>query len=156
MNEPDPPDRIATSRLREAGLRLTRPRLLIYRLLRELGGHLAVGDILAQLAARDQLLPRMTVYNVLADLQHAGLLMTADAGPGRTLYEASEVWHHHYVCRRCRRVVDVPCLEGDKPCLQIPANAPGTVDEAQVIFRGICFECDRAADMSTESLEMNE
>lgn len=120
---------------------MTQPRLVIYQLMRELGGHLSAGDVSSQLEARDRGLPRMTIYNVLADLQRAGLVMTADAGPGRTLYEAAEEWHHHFVCRSCQRVVDVPCLEGRKPCLEPPAGVPGVVDEAQVIFRGVCFDC---------------
>ncbi len=149
MHPPESLDEEVPTRLRAANLRVTQPRPLIYRLLRELGGHLSAGDIVKELAARDQELPRMTIYNVLGDLQNAGLVMIADAGPGRTLYEASEEWHHHYVCRQCQRVIDVPCIEAKKPCLQPPTGIPGTVDEAQVIFRGICFECAQTSESDT-------
>jgi Fur family ferric uptake transcriptional regulator len=80
------------------------------------------------------------VYNALDALRTAGLVMAADAGPGRTLYEADTGWHHHFVCRECGAVVDVPCVEGEKPC--IDAGVPGLeVDEAQIIFRGRCEAC---------------
>ena len=67
------------SRLRAAGLRVTQPRLLVYGLLRELAGHLSVGELLKALTDRGERVTRMTIYNVLNDLQHAGLVMMADA-----------------------------------------------------------------------------
>ena len=83
----------------------------------------------------------MSVYNVVADLQAAALVMSADVGPGRALYEVAETWHHHFVCRVCGAITDVPCVRGKKPCLDPPAALAGTVEEAQVIFRGVCAAC---------------
>ena len=136
-------DGAVATRLREKGLRVTRPRQVIYGLLREIGGHHSVDELFALLEGRGESIHRQSVYNVISDLQDAGLVMCADAGPGRALYEASDLWHHHFVCRVCHSVVDVPCIEGRKPCLASPENAPGEVDEAQVIFRGICHRCAR-------------
>ena len=128
-------------RLRRLGLRVTRPRLLVYTALRELGGHHSVDDVVARLGERGARLPRMTVYNVVGDLVAAGAIMQADTGPGRALYEAGDVWHHHFVCRRCGSIRDVPCVVGSKPCLLPGGHAGGTVDEAQIIFRGVCDSC---------------
>lgn len=130
-----------------AGLKATRPRLLVLRLLRELGGHLPAERIMAELSERGTPLPRGSVYNVLASLSGAGLVMIADAGPGRTLYEASRDWHHHFVCSQCRKVIDVPCAKGEKPCLQPDATDTLQADllEAQVIYRGRCADCAAAA-----------
>ena len=132
----------AGERLRAAGLRATRPRTLVYAVLREVGGHLSVDDVAELLEERGEPIPRMSIYNVMADLTGASLVMPADAGPGRALYEASDVWHHHFVCRGCGRIEDVPCWKGHKPCLK-PAESPrgSVIDEAQVIFRGLCAEC---------------
>lgn len=128
-------------RLREAGLRATRPRILVYRTLSEIGGHLSVDQVVAALRDRGEDIPRMSVYNVVADLEATGLVMCADTGPGRALYEVSNVWHHHFVCRVCKTVTDVPCWYGEKLCLEPPSSLPGTIDETQVIFRGVCEEC---------------
>lgn len=132
-----------TSEIRRAGLKATRPRLLVLSLLRELGGHLPAERIQAGLEERGTPLPRGSVYNVLASLSGAGLVMIADAGPGRTLYEAGSDWHHHFVCSQCRRIYDVPCAGGDKPCLE-PEDADSVMAdllEAQVIYRGRCSQC---------------
>lgn len=127
--------------LRRADLRATRQRAEVYGLLREVGGHRSVDELVELLDGRGVSIARATVYNAVSDLLDAGLLMCADAGPGRALYEAAEHWHHHFVCRVCGGVHDVPCVVGSKPCLEPPADLPGTVDEAQVIFRGVCHRC---------------
>ncbi len=127
-------------RLRQAGHRVTRPRLAVLRALRELGGHRSADEVADYLAAGDEHLSRTSVYNALEVLGEVGLVMVADLGPGPARYEAAEGWHHHFVCRRCGAVADVPCVRGTKPCLE--AALPGVaVDEAQVIFRGLCAEC---------------
>ena len=128
-------------RLRGAGLRATMPRIAVYEALRDAGGHHGVDEIVTLIELRGARLSRMTVYNVVSDLREASLVMCADAGPGRALYEVSDVWHHHFVCRRCGEVADVPCLKGRKPCLEPSTPIGATVDEAQIIFRGLCHNC---------------
>ena len=134
------------TRLRESGLRATRQRSAVFGLLRDSGGHHSVDDLVGLLADSGVPLSRMTVYNVVSDLTGAGLLMQADVGPGRALYEASEIWHHHFVCRSCGTVIDVPCARGTKPCLDVPPGLDVSIDEAQVIYRGLCHACRAGAD----------
>jgi len=130
--------------LRSAGLRATRPRLAVLGFLRQNWGcHLSAEQVTAGLAEAGEALLRGSVYNVLGSLVAAGLVIVADAGPGRALYEASGTWHHHFVCRSCREVSDVPCVTGTMPCLEAEL-AGAVVDQAQVIFRGLCPAC--AAD----------
>ena len=127
-------------RLREHGLRATAPRVEVLGALEDLGGHRSADEVRDRLAAGGRRLPRSSVYNVLTSLVGAGLALTADAGPGPVLYEAGREWHHHFVCRSCHRVFDVQCLVGARPCLT-PGTDVGEVDEAQVIFRGLCAAC---------------
>ena len=77
-------------------------------------------------------------------MAEAGVLLVADAGPGTARYEVAGAWHHHLVCRGCATIVDVPCVARTKPCLE--AALPGArIDEAQVVFRGLCPDCAAAA-----------
>ena len=130
----------AAAALRRAGLRLTRPRLAVLGALRALGGHRSADEVMDSLRGEKARVSRMTVYNALGDLETARVILRADAGPGRTLFEARSEWHHHFVCRRCDAVLDVPCVRGRKPCMKLAAPV-GEADEAQVIFRGICRRC---------------
>jgi Fe2+ or Zn2+ uptake regulation protein len=130
----------ATQVIRDAGLRATKPRVLIYGLLQEAGGHRTADEVAGLVGDNGQRLPRASVYNVLDDLSRADLVMRADRGPGTAIYEVADTWHHHFVCRVCGEVTDVPCAIGSKPCLD--ADMPGaTIDEAQIIFRGVCASC---------------
>jgi Fe2+ or Zn2+ uptake regulation protein len=126
--------------LRAAGLKVTRPRLLVLNELKERGGHVAADDVVATLKARGTPLTRASVYNALAALLSHGLVMLTDVGPGKALYELAEQWHHHFVCRSCGTIQDVACVVGERPCLE-PESVAGKVDEAQVIFRGLCDAC---------------
>ncbi|MCL4693927.1 MAG: transcriptional repressor [Candidatus Hydrogenedentes bacterium] len=123
--------------LTKAGLRVTRPRLILLELLQELGGHRSAEDLLAVLRERGSTFSRASVYNVLQSLAQSGVLRVADAGPGTARYEVAGEWHHHLVCRECGALWDVPCAVGLKPCLEPPIKGIQTA-EAQVIFRGPC------------------
>ncbi len=127
-------------RLRERGLRATRPRIDVLAALEDLGGHRTADEVRDRLTADGRPLPRSSVYNVVTCLIGAGLAQNADAGPGPALYEARREWHHHFVCRACHRVFDVDCIVGARPCLT-PGTDVGMVEEAQVIFRGTCAAC---------------
>lgn len=139
-DETDHPQSHLVERLRRAGLRATRPRLIILEVLERGSGHRSIDELLDLLRARGVRLPRATVYNVIRSLVAHGLVMVADTGPGRMLVEPAQSWHHHFVCRECGAVLDVACVVGAKPCLQ--PDLPGAeVDEAQVIWRGRCPRC---------------
>ncbi|GAA0401068.1 Fur family transcriptional regulator [Microbispora corallina] len=130
----------AGTRMREAGLRVTRPRVAVIGALEAMRGHHTADEVHAHLARNDVALPRTSVYNSLTALADAGLVMRADVGRGAIVYEVAETWHHHFVCGRCGGVSDVPCLAGARPCLT-PGEDVGAVDEAQVVFRGTCRRC---------------
>ena len=128
------------AKLRSAGLRATRPRLLVLSALAESPAHISTDELVAALVARGTPLPRGSVYNVVGALVSRGLMMVTDIGPGRAIYELAEQWHHHFVCRSCGQIQDVDCIVGEKPYLD-QADVEGEVDEAQVIFRGLCAAC---------------
>jgi Fur family ferric uptake transcriptional regulator len=51
--------------------------------------------------------------------------------------------HHHLVCRRCTAITDVDCVVGEAPCLEPVDNTGYQLDEADVIFWGVCPDCQR-------------
>lgn len=152
---PDTEDRLTVGpstaeRLRQAGLRATAPRIWIYDTLRDAQGHHSVEALLRMLDERGHKVSRMSAYNVLSDLGAVGLVVQADCGPGRALFEVTDTWHHHFVCRICRGIADIPCVKGEKPCLMPPVPFDGVIDEAQVIFRGVCASCLSAGRQSSD------
>ncbi len=89
---------------------------------------------------------RQTVYDVLAALTAVGLVRRIQPSGSVARYE-SRVGdnHHHVVCRSCGVINDVDCAVGEAPCLT-PSDAEGlldgfSIDEAEVIYWGLCPDC---------------
>lgn len=127
--------------LREAGLKVTGSRLMVLEALSDMGGHCSADEVHQYLSDHGREMPRGTVFKVVGDLSDRGILMVTDAGPGRTLYEYADHWHHHFVCRVCKAILDVPCMKGRKPCMLPDVDLAADIEEAQVIFRGVCHAC---------------
>ncbi|WP_369130369.1 Fur family transcriptional regulator [Modestobacter roseus] len=135
--------------LRRAGLRVTRPRLAV---LDVLAGHPHVdADTIATAAraAHPSISPQ-AVYGVLKALVGSGLARRIEPAGGPARYELRVGDnHHHLVCRGCGLVADVDCVVGRAPCLT-PSDAALSdaagfaVDEAEVVFWGLCAGCQAA------------
>jgi Fur family ferric uptake transcriptional regulator len=53
--------------------------------------------------------------------------------------------HHHVVCRSCGAIADVDCAVGYTGCLTASHDHGFRIDEAEVIYWGLCPECAAAA-----------
>lgn len=83
-----------------------------------------------------------TVYDVLAILTHEGLLRRIQPRASVARYEARVGDnHHHVVCRACGAVADVDCAVGARPCLTASEDHGYLIEEAEVIYWGLCPEC---------------
>ena len=128
-------------RLRAAGLRVTRPRLSVLGVLAE-HPHIDAETIATAARAVHPSISPQAVYGVLKALVGAGLARRIEPAGGPALYELRVGDnHHHLVCRECGLVADVDCVVGAAPCLA-PSDAAGfAVDEAEVVFWGLCAGC---------------
>ncbi len=86
--------------LQAAGLRVTQPRLSIFRLLaRSSEHHLSADDIHAQLVEDDNEIPLATIYRVLAQFEQAGLVTRHHFESGHSVFELDSGSHHdHMIC----------------------------------------------------------
>ncbi len=129
------------TRLRAAGLRVTKPRLALLEILEE-ADHPAV-DRLAQ-AVRERVggVSTQAVYDSLDAFVRAGLTRRIEPAGSPARFEGRVGDnHHHVVCRGCGTTADVDCAVGTAPCLD-PSQTHGFVlDEAEVTFWGHCPRC---------------
>ncbi len=49
--------------------------------------------------------------------------------------------HHHLVCRACGSITDVGCAVGETPCLTASHDHGFAIDEAEVVYWGLCPTC---------------
>ncbi len=126
-------------------MRVTRPRLTVLSVLAEaaaVGDHLAVSDIVRGTRARLGDVSTQAVYDCLDALAHAGLVRRVETAGSPARYESRVVDnHHHLVFRECGHTVDVDCVVGAPPCLQPSENHGFVIDEAEVVFWGLCPSC---------------
>lgn len=132
--------------LREAGLRVTRPRVAVLATVYA-NPHIDTDTIIS--AVRDDLgeVSRQAVYDVLRAFTDASLVRRIEPAGSVARYE-SRVGdnHHHVVCRSCGVINDVDCAVGERPCLTASDDRGFTIDEAEVVYWGICAECATAPD----------
>jgi len=127
--------------LRETGLRATRPRVAVLNAVHE-HPHADTGLIIG--AVRDDLgdVSPQAVYDGLRALSDAGLVRHIQP-PGSVARYESRVGdnHHHIVCRTCGAIADVDCAVGEAPCMSVSDDHGFTIDETEVVHRGLCPEC---------------
>ena len=130
--------------LRTAGLRVTRPRLSVLGVLAQ-QPHVDAETIATAARAVHPSISPQAVYGVLKALVGGGLARRIEPAGGPALYELRVGDnHHHLVFRGCGLVADVDCVVGQAPCLTPSETAGFAVDEAEVVFWGLCADCQVA------------
>ena len=133
--------------LRAAGLRVTAPRVAVLEALAA-EPHATADDVASRVRQTLGSVSTQAVYDVLRVCVRAGLVRRIEPAGSSARYETrAGDNHHHLVCRVCGRVADVDCAVGETPCLE-PSDLGGfTIDEAEVVFWGICPECQARTDI---------
>ncbi|MES9622797.1 Fur family transcriptional regulator [Streptomyces tuirus] len=130
--------------LRGAGLRVTAARVALLEAVRD-GDHLGAEAIASEVRGRVGHISVQAVYEGLHALTAAGLIRRLDPPGSPALYEGRVGDnHHHLVCRSCGAVADVDCAVGHAPCLTASDDRGFAVDEAEVIYWGLCPACSTA------------
>jgi Fur family ferric uptake transcriptional regulator len=127
--------------LRGADLRVTKPRLAVLTAVYD-HPHADTHSLIE--TVRDELgeVSPQAVYDVLRALTDANLVRRIEPAGSVARYE-SRVGdnHHHIICRGCGAIADVDCAVGETPCLTASDAHGFTIDEAEVIYWGLCPEC---------------
>ncbi|GGW78029.1 Fur family transcriptional regulator [Streptomyces caelestis] len=130
--------------LRGAGLRVTAARVALLEAVRD-GDHLGAEAIASEVRGRVGHISVQAVYEGLHALTAAGLVRRLEPPGSPALYEGRVGDnHHHLVCRSCGAVADVDCAVGHAPCLTASDDRGFAVDEAEVIYWGLCPACSTA------------
>jgi Fe2+ or Zn2+ uptake regulation protein len=140
MNAINPDPGTDAVRLRQRGLRVTGPRLAILAMLEKVGGHRSADELVLALRRSGYHHARTTVYNALDDLARAGLVRAAPVDAGALHYETAGTPHHHFVCRSCGIILNVP-VGADLASRPLPEVEGGNPDELDVVYRGLCDPC---------------
>ena len=129
------------SALRDASLRVTRPRLAVLAAVEE-HPHVDTDTVINLVRADLGAVSHQAVYDVLRALTEAGLVRRIQPAGATARYESRvDDNHHHVVCRSCGAIADIDCAVGHAPCLTASDDNGFTVDEAEVVYWGTCRDC---------------
>jgi Fe2+ or Zn2+ uptake regulation protein len=140
MTDADLDSRLVAA-LRERGLRVTLPRLLVHRHVRRGDDHLTPEQVHAELAALHPGLSPATIYSTLDLLDELGFVRRVSTPRGATVYDSRTAQHHHVICRSCGRIEDLDARV-DTGAVERAARAAGfRVDHGQLALSGLCADC---------------
>jgi Fur family transcriptional regulator, stress-responsive regulator len=130
--------------LRQHGVQVTAQRLAVLRAVSR-RPHGTADDIEDLVRAEIGAVSRQAVYDALSTLTDQELIRRIQPARSPARYETRvDDNHHHLVCRGCGTTVDVNCAVGATPCLEAAEDHGFVIDEAEVIYWGICPSCQRA------------
>jgi len=124
---------------------VTAARVALLETVRD-GDHLGVDAIASGVRGRIGHVSLQAVYEALNALTAAGLVRRIEPTGSAARFEGRVGDnHHHVVCRSCGVVADVDCAVGEAPCLTASNDGGFSIDEAEVIYWGLCPDCSTAS-----------
>ena len=129
-------------RLRDAGERVTRQRLLIADALAAIGRRVTAQELYERLRRRDRDIGRATVFRTLEALVTAGVARRLEQDGHVSGYVACRPEHHHHLaCDRCGKVEDIDEAYISPIAERLAADRGFKVDDARLDFYGLCASC---------------
>ena len=129
--------------LRKHGLKVTKNRLLMLRILDQEHDFLSADDLYLKIKAMDRDLSLSTVYRSMESLVDAGIVSTVNLDTSKqTLYELSHTEHaHHLICMSCHKIIHVhECPMGSFEDKIAKAHQFDVTDHKLELY-GYCSEC---------------
>jgi Fur family ferric uptake transcriptional regulator len=134
----------ARNRIRQAGMRITKPRIAIIESLLRHAGPISIERIHQELGAK--LCDLVTVYRCLAAFESLDMVRRSYLHNGTCLYELTlgSTRHYHIVCKACGNTerVDYFSVEGMEGVLK----ERGYTQVSHIVeFFGVCPTCQKSA-----------
>ena len=135
--------------LRDAGLKVTLPRLKILEMLEHSATkHQSAEEIYRQLLDQGEDIGLATVYRVLTQFEAAGLVIRHHFEGGHAVFEMQQPAHHdHIVCMRCGRVDEFVDEVIEKRQREKAQELGYKLTEHSLIMYGQCLKGDSCPNL---------
>jgi Fur family transcriptional regulator, peroxide stress response regulator len=142
---PDPQvrfDELITA-LKECDFRLTPQRVELVRLIAASEGHPSAAQLYARIKRRFPTMSHATVYKTLALLKDLGQVLEIDLHDDNHYDGNRPEPHPHLICMSCGKIIDGEA-DFDPSAIQRLEKMSGyRILHSQVIFHGLCPECQK-------------
>ena len=131
------------NKLKDAGLKITLPRLKILEILEtHADQHFSVEDIYKLLLQENEEIGIATIYRVLTQCEQAGLVKRLQFEEGPAVFELSRDDHHdHFVCTGCGMVEEFHDRIIEERQHEIAAKAGYKMEDHSMVLYGLCTKC---------------
>jgi Fur family transcriptional regulator, iron response regulator len=125
----------ALERLKDAGLRPTRQRLALAKLLLENGPrHITAEELFYEARSAGIPVSLATIYNTLHQFTSIGLVREVAVDMGQSYFDTNTSHHHHFFDEGTGQLTDIP--EHDVEIGRLPTPPSGSeIDRVEVIVR---------------------
>jgi len=131
----------AADALRAVGLQVTAQRIAVHRAVSAVP-HALADEVAVRVREAIGAVSRQAVYDSLKVMVERGLVRRIQPAGSAARYECRVGDnHHHLVCRSCDAVIDISCAAGHAPCLAPDHDHGYLIDEAEVVYWGVCPAC---------------
>ncbi len=128
-------------RLREAGYKLTPPRLAVLQVFETEMGHLSPAQVLERARVFHPALSRATVYRTLELLTALGILRPLYLSDGGLCFTRADRGHHHLVCCDCGAVIEFEECVVEELAQRLAAQLDFRIQGHLLEFFGRCGDC---------------
>lgn len=130
------------ARLVDRGIKPTAQRLAVLGALEREPNDATAQEIHADLVRKGGRVGLATVYRTLALLSEHGVVDALMHSPTETCYRlCGDEHHHHLVCSRCHRVVELPDCELDSWLDRVSASHGFVATSHRLEVTGLCSSC---------------
>ena len=127
--------------MKQEGLRITPQRFAVYANLLQRQDHPTVEQVLEDVNAELPIASKASVYSALTTLRGVNLVREVLLDEGVTRYDANVNPHHHFVCRNCGAIHDIPWEKFS--CFELDSLAEENLqaESYEVTVKGLCPKC---------------
>ena len=129
---------------REKGLKATRQRIEIFKVVSAATDHPSVEVIYRRVKKKLPAISFDTVYRTLTSLEENKVISRVHYLDDKTRYDPDTREHHHFICIECKRVFDFQWP--DFSALRLPREVPqfGQIHQKYAEIRGLCPKCSKS------------
>jgi Fur family transcriptional regulator, ferric uptake regulator len=128
--------------LRNAGYKMTGPRLTILEILEKSGGHITSAELLSRVEEQDPTIGRASVFRTLDLMIKLGIVWTTVQGGSTVHYMLMPGGHHHHiVCTNCEKLIEFEDCRLGTLIASLEREFGVRVEGHLLELYGVCRDC---------------
>lgn len=134
--------------LRDAGLKVTSPRLKVLEVLKATPDqHVSAEELYKMMIEQDEEIGLATIYRVLNQFDDAGIVTRHHFEGGKSVFELSDKHHHdHLVCLKCGKVIEFEDDVIEKRQLQVAEKHNIKLTHHSLYLYGECNDTEACGE----------